>query len=594
MDHLTSDFFYCSIENVRYGIIGNCKTSALIHENGSIDWLCFPQFDSHSIFAAILDPEGGRFQIAPAGDAVPKQTYLPHTNILQTEFDDGANTFCVIDFMPRYREGEEYRKPLEICRILKPLRGRPEIRVLFEPRLDYARGETSVKVRENVITASSGLEGIYLYSSLDLGKVASGEPISLEKDAFLILSYHESLGTPTLALANEKFSKTKEYWETWASHCRLPSLQPDAVLRSALTLKLLTYEDSGAIVAAPTTSLPEAVGEERNWDYRYCWLRDASLMLEALKSIGHFEEARGFIRFLLKIFESKQSKIHIMYGIGGQTDLEEKILPHLRGYKNTGPVRIGNDASKTRQNDIFGEILNTIYLYYFHYQIEPMPEEVWSLVKFLANTISKEWITPDAGIWEFRHRKEHFTFSKVLAWVAMDRGVRIAEKIGKDYAARNWTAAAQEIHKDIAAKGWNKKIRAYTQIYGSDNLDASLFLMCHYGFIKPADPRWIATVNRCEETLLKNGFAFRYTDADDFGKPKSAFIVAGLWLAEALHSIGKKEKGLELFEKTLAHANHLGLLSEDINAETGELLGNFPQAYSHMAVINTANRLSRG
>lgn len=579
---------------MRYGIIGNCKTAALIHENGSIDWCCLPNFDSPSAFAKILDAQGGHFQVSLAGAAKISQVYVPQTNILQTEFDDGENAFALLDFMPRYREGSAYQRPIEIHRILKPLRGRPAVTVSFAPRLNYAQGETSLKERPSCITASNDLEGIFLYSNLPLQKIAAREPILLDQDAYLLLAYHEKIILPTLAYVHEMFEKTKEYWETWSSHCRLPTLFPDTVLRSALTLKLMAYDETGAIVAAPTTSLPEALLEGRNWDYRYFWLRDASLMLESLKSIGHFEEARAFIHFLLRLFESKQKKVQIVYGIDGRTDLDEKILGHLKGYKDSNPVRIGNNACQTQQNDIFGEILNTLYLYYLHYQFETMPDEVWSLVKFLVNTISRDWATPDAGIWEFRHRKSHFTFSKVLSWVALDRGIKIAEKLGKGYAVSNWQPIAEQIRRDIESKGWNQTIGAFVQSYGSEHMDVSLLLMERYGFLAKDDPRWISTVRRCEKALLKDGLAFRYTNSDDFGKPKSAFILASLWLAKALYSIGEKEQGRTLFENILSKANHLGLLSEDVDVETGELLGNFPQAYSHMAVINTANLLSQG
>lgn len=578
---------------MHYGIIGNCKTCALVHETGSIDWLCLPKFDSPSVFATILDPDAGRFQISLPDGKPGRQSYIPRTNILTTEFDDGENAFVVIDFMPRYAHGSGYEKALEIHRILKPLRGSPKVRIVFNPRFNYAKGDSRICVRSDVITASLRLESLFLYSDFPLEKIAAAEPIPLDKEAFCLLSYHEKLMPPSLATSHEMMKKTKQYWETWSSHCRLPAHYADAVLRSALTLKLMIYEESGAIIAAPTTSLPETLHETRNWDYRYCWLRDASLMLEALKSIGHFEEARGFIRFLLKIFESKRNKIQIVYGIGGRTDLDEKILIHLKGYQNTGPVRIGNNACHTQQNDIFGEMLNTIYLYYFHYQIEPMPEEVWSLVKFLVNTISRDWETPDAGVWEHRHHKEHFTFSKILSWVAMDRGIQIARQIGKAYAVSNWTPIADKIRLDIEEKGWIKSAGAFTQTYGSRHLDASLLLMERYGFMKADDPRWIETVKQCEKHLVQNGFVFRYTNADDFGKPKSAFIVAGLWMAKALFSIGEKKKAVDMFEKILSHANPLGLLSEDIDTETGNLLGNFPQAYSHMAVINTANLISQ-
>jgi len=579
---------------MRYGLIGNCKTSALIDDQGSIEWCCLPKFDSPSAFARILDTEGGHFQVSLAGTARISQVYVSQTNILQTEFDDGENAFALLDFMPRYREGSDYRRPVEIIRILKPLRGRPVLKVSFHPKMNYAQGETSVRERQEVITASNGLESLFLYSSLPLNGVLAGNPLPLEREEYLLLTYHEKIEAPTLAYTHEMFEKTKNYWETWSGHCRLPSLYSETVLRSALTLKLMTYEETGAIIAAPTTSLPEVIGEGRNWDYRYCWLRDASLMLEALKGIGHFEEARAFIQFLLHLFESKQTKVQIVYGIGGRTDLEEKTLSHFKGYKNSGPVRIGNNACHTQQNDIFGEIMNTLYLYYFHYEFEKMPDEVWSLVKFLVNTTARDWMTEDAGIWEFRHRKAHFTFSKVLSWVSLDRGIKMAQRLGKDYAVSNWSPIADRIRKEIEEKGWNRSVGSFTQSYGSDHLDIGLLLMERYDFLMKDDPRWIATVGQCEKSLIQNGLAFRYTNADDFGKPKNAFILASLWLAKALYTIGEKDRSRLLFEKILSHANHLGLLSEDIDAETGELLGNFPQAYSHMAVINTASLLSQG
>lgn len=579
---------------MRYGIIGNCKSAALVNENGSIDWCCLPKFDSASVFARLLDSKGGHFQIQSAHTSTVRQFYISKTNILRTEFDDGKNAFALIDYMPRYREREKYSKPVEIHRIVKPLKGRPAIKVTFAPRLDYAWGKTRITPRKGLITASHGLEPLFLYSSLPVGKIISGESILLNKDHYFLLTYHEKIEAPVFRYITDSFRKTRAYWETWSDHCRLPKLAKDHVLRSALTLKLMTYEDSGAIIAAPTTSLPEILGDVRNWDYRFCWLRDASFMLDALKSIGHFDEARAFIHFLLHLFESKKTKVQIVYGIGGRGHYDEKILKHLKGYKNSKPVRIGNKAFGMRQNDIFGEILNTIYLYYFHYKIEQIPDEGWALVKFLVHTIARDWVTPDTGIWEFRHHKAHFTFSKVLSWVALDRGIKIAQGLGKKYAVSNWSPIREKIRKDVEKKGWNKKLKSFVQAYGSNNFDASLLLMQHYGFLKADDPHWISTVYQCEKTLMHQGFGFRYTSRDDFGKPKSAFVVATLWIAQALHSIGEKEKALKIFENVLLHSNHLGLLSEDIDPKTGALLGNFPQAYSHMAVINTANLIGNG
>ncbi len=579
---------------MRYGVIGNSSTAALVRENGSIDWCCLPRFDSPFAFGALLDPDAGRFQVCAAGDALSRQTYLDRTAILRTEFDDGQTAFAVIDFMPRYRDGQSWCRPTEIVRILKPLRGRPSIRVIFDPKLNYARGETVVQQRNGYVMATNGLEDLYLYGSLPLSSVMSRAAIPLETDHFLLLSYHEKFVEPTLVYANDMFERTREHWEAWSKESRLPSLWSSEVLRSAITLKLLMYEETGAMVAAATTSLPEAIGESRNWDYRFCWLRDASLVLESMKSIGHFHEARAFINFLLHLFESKQTAVQILYRVDGRTDLAEQTLPNLRGYQDSKPVRIGNDACRQRQNDIFGEVLNTIHLYYFHYQLEPMAAEVWSLVKFMVNTAVRDWRSTDAGIWELRTRRKHFTHSKILSWVAVDRGVRIARAIGRTEMANEWAPVADTIREDIMRKGWKPGIGSFTQAYGSNFLDISLLQASRLGFIGQSDPRWVSTVKKTAEALCRDGFVFRYTNADDFGKPKSAFIPASLWMAKALYTIGERERSVELLERVLASANHLGLLSEDVDVATHELLGNFPQAYSHMAVINTATLLSKG
>jgi len=578
---------------MRYGIIGNCNTAALVHESGSIDWCCLPRFDSPSIFGAILDPGAGAFKVGPARPGRVVQSYLHGTAILRTEFDDGESAFALTDFMPRYHDGRGWQKPLEIHRVLTPLRGRPAVCVSFQPRLDYARNHTQVVRRGEMIEATNSLEDVFLYSSLDLDCVLAETPIEFEHEQFIVLSYHEKMTAPTHAYVRDLLERTNTQWQEWSRRCHLPAEWPEEVLRSAITLKLLTYEDTGAMVAAATTSLPEAIGEVRNWDYRFCWLRDASLVLEAMASVGQFDEMRGFVQFLLHLFESKQTQVQIAYRIDGSPDLDEEILPHLAGYRDSRPVRIGNAASRTRQNDIFGEVLNTIYLYYCRYELEPMSEEMWSLVKFMVRTSAREWAKRDAGIWEYRHRRRHFTHSKILSWVAVDRGVDIATRLGRTALANEWADVARTIHADILQRGWSSKVGAFTQAYRSQALDVSILQASHVGFIKPDDPRWVSTVRACEKALGRNGFAMRYTSADDFGVPRSAFIIASLWMAKALDVIGESETARAWFERTLSCANHLGLLSEDVDTLTGEQLGNFPQAYSHMALINTAHQLSR-
>jgi len=578
---------------MRYGIIGNCNTAALVHETGSIEWCCFPRFDSASIFASILDPRAGSFKVAPARPASVRQAYLPGTAILRTEFDDGESAFALTDFMPRYHDGREWKKPLEIHRLVTPLRGRPAVQVTFDPRLDYARNTTRITRHNGMVEATNALEDVFLYSSLDLDAVLSAQPVEISDEQFLLLSYHEKLTSPGIAYVRDMLERTRAQWEEWSRRCHLPAEWSDAVLRSAITLKLLTYEDTGAMVAAATTSLPESIGDVRNWDYRFCWLRDSSLVLEALARIGQFDEMRSFVHFLLHLLESKHSKVQIAYRIDGSPRLDEETLPHLAGYLDSRPVRIGNAASRTRQNDIFGEVLNTIHLYYCHYELDPIPEEMWSLVKFMVRTAARDWASRDAGIWEFRHRRRHFTHSKILSWVAVDRGVDFATRLGRDHMASEWKQVADTIRTETLARGWNQKVGAFTQAYRSHALDAAILQAARYGFVAEDDPRWISTVRACTQSLVRNGYALRYTSADDFGVPRSAFIVACLWMVQALDGIGEHDLARVHFERTLAAGNHLQLFSEDINPDTGDLLGNFPQAYSHMALINAAHQLSR-
>lgn len=578
---------------MRYGIIGNCKSAALVHEDSSIDWLCLPNFDNPSIFAKILDPKGGHFRIVPKVPGRIRQSYLPQTNILRTEFDDGKNAFCVIDYMPRFRDGETYCHPPEIHRILEPIRGNPEFRVEFSPKLNYAEGVTEIVRQDGAICARRGPEDVFLYSSVSLDQVLVDGFHPLTQPEFFLLAYHEHFEKPQISLLLEQRDKTEDYWHSWSARCQLPSVAADSVLRSALVLKLMTFQETGAIIAAPTTSLPEIIGKERNWDYRFCWLRDSSLMLEALSSIGHYEEAEAFLDFLLRILESKQSKVQIIYRIDGGSHLEERVLPQFSGYRNSAPVRVGNAAALQRQNDIFGEVLNALYRYSLHRGFENLSTEHWSLVKFLVRTIAEQWREEDSGIWEYRNRQAHFTFSKLLSWVALDRGAKFARAYKRHALASEWEGIAGQVREEILSKAWKPALGSFTQSYEEDILDVSLLKMQGLGFLKNDDPKWISTVRRCAEGLLENGFGHRYTAPDDFGKPKNSFVLATFWIAKALISIGEVERAQEIFEKTLAHANHLGLLSEHIDPETGELLGNFPQAFSHMALINTANLLAQ-
>ena len=361
------------------------------------------------------------------------------------------------------------------------------------------------------------------------------------------------------------------------------------ILRSAMTLKLLTFEKTGAVLAAATTSLPETIGEVRNWDYRFCWIRDASMVIKIITKLGHKKIVKNFIDFIVNLIPDKNEKLQIMYGISGEKNLTEKILSHFAGYENSEPVRIGNAAYSQKQNDIYGILMDAI-----HFQIDKYREdndkheELWSIVKLIIWVVEKNWKLPDRGIWEFRNENKHFTFSKLLCWVAVDRAIKIAKIFKRKKSAEKWDMLRKEIKTDILENGWNKKKKAFTQFYGSNDLDASVLLMEQYEFIDAMDPKYISTVKAIEKELSFEGLLFRYKNIDDFGKPSSSFTVCSFWFAYSLFKIGEKEKSKKYFNELLSYSNHLGLFSEDLDFKSKRLLGNFPQAYSHLALIETA------
>jgi GH15 family glucan-1,4-alpha-glucosidase len=367
----------------------------------------------------------------------------------------------------------------------------------------------------------------------------------------------------------------------------------EEIIRSSLVLKLLTYQKSGAILAAITTSLPESLGEVRNWDYRFCWIRDASMVISILTTIGHYSSAERFLNFIINVIPYKDEKIQIMYGIRGEKKLVEKELPWLSGYQGSKPVRIGNAAYLQKQNDIYGVLIDVIYNYFKLFRNTlANSEELWTVVRTLARTVINNWMKPDSGIWEYRNQGRHFTFSKVLCWVALDRGVKIAELLGKKTTAQEWARIRDVIKRNILKKGWNPELNSFTQSYGSEDIDAANLLMANYGFIDALDPKYVMTVQKTREILSKDGLMYRYRSPDDFGEPNSSYTVCTFWMIKSLFLIGEKSAAEEMFRTVLSYGNHLGLFSEDIDFATKRLLGNFPQAYSHLALIDTAITLS--
>jgi GH15 family glucan-1,4-alpha-glucosidase len=417
----------------------------------------------------------------------------------------------------------------------------------------------------------------------------NGTELTLTKDHFMSVSYNEKIHIPTLEHTCYEFERTKVYWLNWCH--KTPSFKHynEEILRSAMTLKLLTFEKTGAVLAAATTSLPETIGEVRNWDYRFCWIRDASMVIKVIAKLGHNQIVKNFIRYIIDLVPDKNEKLQIMYGISGEKILTEETLAHLDGYQGSKPVRVGNAAYIQKQNDIYGILMDVI-----HYQIESYTqddekhEELWTIVKSIVWVVRKNWQLADKGIWEFRHEDRHFTFSKLLCWVAVDRAIKISTLIEGGKSAAKWESLREEIHNDIMNNAWNKEKQAFTQSYQSEHLDASVLLMEYYGFIEGKDPKYVKTVKAIEKELMHEGLLYRYKNEDDFGLPSSSFTVCTFWFINSLYKIGEEENAKVLFDKLLGYSNHLGLFSEDIDFSSKRLLGNFPQAYSHLALIDNA------
>lgn len=581
-------------DTLNLGIIGNCKSAALINEDSSIDWCCLPQFDSASVFGKIIDEKiGGNFKIDCDNSYQITQSYIKNTSILRTLFSNETDAFEVLDYMPRYeKEGDVYYAPPEITRVLKYLKGKPRFRVLYDPKLEYAEGVTKNYIKEHFIVSivdDKKYDTLFLYTDLDKNAVLHGTELTLTQDRFLSVSYNEKINPPTLENTLFEFERTKVYWLNWCHKTPHFKHYNEEILRSAMTLKLLTFEKTGAVLAAATTSLPETIGEVRNWDYRFCWIRDASMVIKVIAKLGHAKIVKNFIRYIIDLIPDKNEKLQIMYGIRGEKTLTEEVLDHLDGYKGSRPVRVGNAAFTQKQNDIYGILMDVI-----HYQIENFTdddekhEELWSIVKSVVWVVSNNWKLADKGIWEFRHEDRHFTFSKLLCWVAIDRAIKISTLIQGGKSVDKWSALRDEIHQDIMEHAWNEKKQAFTQSYQSEHLDASVLLMEYYGFIDAKDPKYIKTVNAIEKELMHEGLLYRYKNEDDFGLPSSSFTVCTFWFINSVFKIGEEEKAKILFDQLLSHGNHLGLFSEDIDFNSKRLLGNFPQAYSHLALIDNA------
>ncbi len=580
-----------------YGMVGDLQTVALISREGSVDWLCFPQFDSGACFAALLgDDSNGRWLLQPAGSfRAARRRYRPDTLILETELETAGGTVRLIDFMPLRDEAPD------LVRIVQGVRGRVEMRMDLTIRFDYGSVVPWLRHVDGARVAVAGPDGVVLRTPIDLvGRNfhTIGEFTVREGDRipFTLSWFAPHREPPGEIDPEEALAATERFWTDWVNTCSHEGEWEDAVERSLLTLKALTFAPTGGIVAAPTTSLPEWIGGVRNWDYRYCWLRDATLTLLAFLTSGYVDEARAWRNWFLRAIAGSPKDLQIMYGIGGQRRLTEVELPWLAGYEGSRPVRIGNGASGQLQLDVYGEVIDALYQSRAH-GLEPS-RDAWRITRKLLDWLESGWREPDDGIWEVRGGRRQFTHSKVMAWVAFDRAVRFVDAFGREGPVDRWKALRSEIHDEICRDGFDADRGTFVQSYGSDRLDASLLMIPLVGFLPATDERMVGTVAAIERELLRDGFVERYradeenVEIDGFPPGEGVFLPGSFWLTTVLAMQGREDDARALFARLLALRNDLGLISEEYDPEAKRLIGNFPQAFTHLTLIGAATQLT--
>jgi len=571
------------------GVIGNCQFSALVDHLGEVVWSCLPRFDSEPVFSTLLDAgEGGRFRIGPADGQAGTQRYRQSTNILETTFQTATGSFRVIDFAPRFLQYERAFRPTQMVRIVEPLEGSPRIAVVCEPKLGWSKRKPEVVAGSHHVRYEGFASPLRLTTDIPLSYLG-GQGFTLTERQHFILSWGAPVEEPLASLCERFLNQTARYWQNWVKHCNIPPLHQQEVIRSALALKLHCFEDTGAVVAAMTTSIPESPGSGRTWDYRYCWLRDAYYALNAFGLLGHFEEREQFVRYLLNIAGGAPDlDLSPLYRVDGSRDLEEQILDHWPGYEREGPVRIGNGAATHLQHDVYGEMVLALSPVFFDERMgaERSPAALQLIEKLARKAISLAG-SPDAGIWEYRTEWKPQTFSSLMCWAGADRMGRIAEQHGLP-VAEEFRAAAAGIHEQIVTHSWSRQRGTFVGHYGGEDLDASLLQMARLRFLPEDDPRLGATINAITSDLTRGDWLLRYQLNDGFGTPTVAFVICTFWLVEALASVGRRGEARAVFERTLAALSRLGLFSEDYDATTRRMWGNFPQAYSHVGLIHAA------
>jgi GH15 family glucan-1,4-alpha-glucosidase len=575
-----------------YALIGDLQTVALVERGGSIDWLCFPRFDSGACFAALLGTkDNGRWLLAPRAGGTPKRRYLDDTLVLETTWENEAGSVRVLDFMP------PRGKAPDVVRIVEGLRGRVEMRSELTVRFDYGLILPWVQRMGDSRLIIAGPDALSFHTQAptrgeNMHTVSQFTVEEGERVPFVLTWYPSHEPGPAAVDPEQALAETEGFWREWNALCtiELPVELRDLLRRSLMVLKALTYAPTGGIVAAPTTSLPEHIGGVRNWDYRYCWLRDATLTLLALLNADHVEEAREWRRWLLRAVAGDPADLQIMYGVAGERRLTEYEVPWLQGYERSAPVRIGNAASEQLQIDVYGEVMDALYQARVHGLAQE--QHAWALQLNLLEHLEQVWPEPDEGIWEIRGDRRHFVHSKVMAWVAFDRAVRSVEEQGLEGPAAHWRKVRERIEREVHDRGYDDELGSFVQSYGSRELDASLLLLPLVGFIPATDPRMRGTIEAVERELIEDGFVRRYRTHGDGvdGLPpgEGVFLPCSFWLVDCYELLGRRDEAYALFERLVGLANDLGLLSEEYDPKAERLLGNFPQAFTHLALVNSA------
>ncbi len=604
-----------------YAILGNCHTAALISSSGSIDWFCLGRFDSPAVFCRILDAEkGGYFAIDYGSDLTISRKYLDKTNVIVTSVESKNGKVTVTQFMPVIslnpaHKGDDVKSPFRILTLIESKAGKAELKIRFKPTFNFAQNECKFEEFPNGITASNSGDFLTLYASgtkfkvQDSGMAVSNLNIDSGGRVWVILDYLDNeAGVKRKfddAESDKLLKETRDYWYSWVDRLTYNGPYREEVVRSSLALKLLTFEDTGAIVAAPTASLPEHIGGVRNWDYRYAWLRDSALILYALMTVGYQNEATDFFKWLHLTQKANPTGMpQIMYKVDGDGKIHETTLKHLEGYRKSSPVRIGNAAASQFQLDIFGEILTSAYLHFMHDEDEDTEEtltakrdgmkgSLWSILKSLVNKAADKWTQPDNGIWEIRGKPREFLHSRLMCWAALDRGIRLAEKFRLDADTKKWKRVREQIRTAILEKGYNRKVKAFTQSFGSEDLDAGALIIPRIGFLPPTDPRVVSTINLINEKLSHDGLIYRYRTEDGLPGTEATFSLCTFWQVDALALSGRQDEAQDLFEKMISYANDVGLMSEEVDPKTDEFLGNFPQGFTHLALIGSAVNLTK-